>query len=85
MAVIVREARGVDEFGEGEEGDGEGGEEKGEGEGKGEGNGEVQDCGDKGRVDIKIPEKAVTEAAVVVRGVLGEKVELEAEGKGFWD
>ena len=36
-------------------------------------------------MDIRIPERAVTEAAVVVKGVLGEKVELEAEGKGFWD
>ena len=82
VAVVVREARGVDEGeGEGEEGEGE----EGDGEGKGGGKEEGKDGGERGKVDIRIPERAVTGAAVVVKRVLGEKVELEAEGKGFWD
>ena len=81
MGVVVREARGiVEEAEEEEEEEGEG--RRGEKEEKGNGGGEGED---EERVDIRIPEKAVTEAAKVVRGVLETKVELEPEGKGFWD
>ena len=81
VGVIVREARGVDE--EGEEGDDEEveGEEGPRGKEKGADGGEDAE----GKVDIRIPEKAVSEAAAVVKGVLEKKVELEPEGKGFWD
>ena len=69
----MREARGVEE----EEDDGQGGKEMGVNGGR---NGEGGE-----KVDIRIPAKAVTAAAQVVKGVLEEKVELEPEGKGFWD
>ena len=84
VGVIVREARGVEEEEE-EGGDGEV-EREVEGEGKGKGNEAEEGGGGRGqRVDVRVPEKAVTEAAKVVRGVLEKKVELEPEGKGFWD
>lgn len=74
VRVVVEEARGVQE--EEEEEDGE--------EGRGKVKEEKEGISGK-KVDIKIPEKAVVEAAKVVRGVLETKVELEPEGKGFWD
>ena len=84
VGVIVREARGVAE--EEEEGDdddeGQGVEEKGIKKGGGGGG---HDGEDGGKVDIRIPEKAITEASKVVTGVLEKKVELEPEGKGYWD
>lgn len=73
--MVVREARGVEEEEEGYEG--QGGKEMGMNGGR---NGEGGE-----KVDIRIPEKAVTAAAEVVKGVLEDKVELEPEGKGFWD
>ena len=73
MGVVVGEARGGEEDDDGQEGQGY--EEKEGVKGKGE----------KGKVDIRIPEKAIAEAAKVVKGVLEKKVELEPEGKGFWD
>lgn len=76
VGSVVREARGVEEEGE---------EEGGEGEGEGEGGNEGKDGDGEEKIDIKIPEKAVTEAAKVVKGVLDSKIELEAEGKGYWD
>ena len=78
VAVVVREARGV----EGGEGGGE--EEQGLG-GKGKGGGGGGDVEGTEKVDIRIPEKAVTAASKVVKGALEKKVELEPEGKGFWD
>lgn len=96
VGVVVREARSVeDEEVEEERGEGRGLGKRGEG-GEGKGKGEGIDGGgwdgegrekDEGgeKVDIRIPEKAVTEAAKLVKGVLEKKVELEPEGKGFWD
>lgn len=75
VGVVVQEARGVLEE---EEDDGGGGKGRRKEEDGREGR-------EGGKVDIKIPEKAIVEAAKVVRGVLETKVELEAEGKGFWD
>lgn len=72
--VIVREARGVEE-----EGDEDGA------DGKGLNGGQNREGEGEGKVDIRIPENAITEAAKVVKGVLEKKVELEPEGKGFWD
>ena len=80
MGVVVREARGIVEEEEEEEGEGQRGKKEEKGKGGRDGEGE-----DEERVDIRIPEEAVTEAAKVVRGVLETKVELEPEGKGFWD
>lgn len=81
--MIVREARGVDEEGEeDDDGDGRGHKEGGKGRGV---NGGENGKGEEEKVDIRIPEKAVAEAATVVKGVLEKKVELEPEGKGFWD
>ena len=80
MGVVVREARGIVE--EEEEGEGQRGEKEEKRKGKG---GRDDEGEDEERVDIRIPEEAVTEAAKVVRGVLETKVELEPEGKGFWD
>ena len=79
VGVIVREARGVDEEEVEEEvgHEGQGGKETGMNGRRNGGGGE--------EVDIRIPEKAVTAAAEVVKGVLEEKVEFEPEGKGFWD
>lgn len=74
VAVIVGESRGVEVEVEGIEGWGE--KEKGVRGG--------QDGGVGEKVDIRIPEKAVMEAAKVVKGVLEKNVELEPEGKGFW-
>lgn len=80
VRVIVQEARGVEKEEEDDEDDEDGGGGKGR---------EKEEEGKEGRegkkVDIKIPEKAVVEAAKVVRGVLETRVELEPEGKGFWD
>lgn len=73
VGAVVREARGVEEVGE----EGQGGKENGMNGGR--------DGESEGKVDIRIPEKAVAEAAKVVKGVLEKKVELEPEGKGFWD
>ena len=84
VGAVVREARGLDdkeEEEEEEEEEGGDGEQRGKDKKKGLSGGEDVE----GKVDIRIPEKAVREAAVVVRGVLEEKVELEPEGKGFWD
>ena len=80
VGVIVREARGVEEEEEDDDDDGE--LEQG---GKGKGMKGGRNSEGAKRVDIRFPEKAVTEAAKVVKGVLGTKVELEPEGKGFWD
>ncbi len=79
--MIVREARGVkdDDDNDNENENDEGG----DGERKGNEARMEREGGEK--VDIRIPEKAVTEAAMVVKGVLEKKVELEPEGKGFWD
>ncbi len=75
MGVVVREARGVEDDDEDEE------EEDGiNGRGK-----DKEKEGNADKIDIRVPEKAVTEAAKVVKGALETKVELEAEGKGFWD
>lgn len=86
VRVVVQEARGVEE--EEEEDDEEDDDDEEEDGGGGEGR-EKEEEGKEGRegkkVDIKIPEKAVVEAAKVVRGVLETRVELEPEGKGFWD
>lgn len=80
VGMIVREARGVEEEEEEEEvvdDEGQGDKEKGVNGGR---NGEGEE-----KVDIRMPEKAIAEAATVVKGVLDQRVELEPEGKGFWD
>lgn len=87
--VIVGEARGEEEGEEDDENENERGEvdRRREDGGKGKGiDGPGRD-GERAeeKVDIRIPEKAITEAAKVVKGVLEKKVELEPEGKGFWD
>ena len=84
VGVVVGEARGLGDEEEEEEEEGWGG---GRGKGKGRrvdgGRGDGE--GGEEKVDIRIPERAVTEAAKVVKGVLEKRVELEPEGKGFWD
>lgn len=79
LGVIVREARGVEEQEEDDDADGE------YREGKGKRNEAGRDEREQ-KVDIRVPEKAIAEASKVVKGALEEKeVELEPEGKGFWD
>ncbi len=72
MGVVVREARGVEDDDEEEE-DGRGKDEVKEKEGNAD------------KIDIRVPEQAVNEAVKVVKDALETKVELEKEGKGFWD
>ncbi len=83
VGVIVREARGIEDDDENENENENEDDEGGDGEGKGNEASMEREGGEK--VDIRVPEKAVTEAASVVKGVLEKKVELEPEGKGFWD
>ncbi len=79
LRVLVREARGLEE----EEGDDEGEDEGGvEGDDvkKGIENGE----GGEGKIDVRVPEKAVSEGSRIVKGVLAKVVEVEPEVVDFW-
>ena len=68
LRVLVREARGIEEEDEGD------GVQKGRKEGKG---------GD-GKIDVRVPEKAVSEGAKIVKGYLEKVVEVEPEVVDFW-
>ncbi|KAK0507920.1 hypothetical protein JMJ35_009809 [Cladonia borealis] len=76
LRVLVREARGLEEEGEGEGDDdgGDGGVQKGRKDGK----------GGEGRIDVRVPEKAVSEGVKVVKGYLEKVVEVEPEVVDFW-
>ena len=75
LRVLVREARGIEEEDEGDYDDDEGdGVQKGRKEAKG---------GD-GKIDVRVPEKAVSEGAKIVKGYLEKVVEVEPEVVDFW-
>lgn len=81
LGVIVREARGVEELDDDDDDDADGDYREGKGKRNEAGKDEREQ-----KVDIRVPEKAIAEASKVVKGALEEKeVELEPEGKGFWD
>lgn len=69
MDVIVREARGVEDDDDAARGDG-----KGKGKGKG-----------KEGERIQVPKEAIAEATEMVREKLEGRVEIEDEGKDFWE
>jgi len=69
MDVIVREARGVEGDDDAARGDG-----KGKGKGKG-----------KEGERIQVPKEAIAEATKTVREKLEGRVEIEDEGKDFWE
>jgi len=71
MDVIIREARGV-----------EGDDDAARGDGKGKGKGKGKEGGGKG---IQVPKEAIAEATKMVRGKLEGRVEIEDEGKDFWE
>ena len=79
LRVLVREARGL----EGEEGEGD---DDGEGEDEGDGvqEGRKNGKGGEGKIDVRVPEKAVSEGAKIVKGVLEKVVEVEPEVVDFW-
>lgn len=75
MRVLVREARGLEDGDEEEEEEGGERGERGE-EGKG---------GRKeGKIDVRVPEKAVQEGVRVLKGFLEGVVEIEPEVVDFW-
>ena len=79
LRVLVREARGLEEEGEDDEREDEG-EDEGDDVQRGTKNGK----GGEGRIDVRVPEKAVSEGARIVKGVLEKVVEIEPEVVDFW-
>ena len=75
LRVLVREARGLEEEGEDDES-----EDEGDGVERGTKNGK----GGEGKIDVRVPEKAVSEGARIVKGVLEKVVEIEPEVVDFW-
>ena len=76
LRVLVREARGLEEEGE----------EDNEREDEGDDGQKVtrNENGGEGRIDVRVPEKAVSEGAKIVKGVLEKVVEVEPEVVDFW-
>ena len=73
LRVLVRAARGLNEE-EGDDDEGDGGVQKGRKDGK----------GGEERIDVRVPEKAVSEGVKVVKGYLEKVVEVEPEVVDFW-
>ena len=76
LRVLVREARGLEED--------EREDEKDDGEGEGVKGGMKSGKGGEGKIDVRVPEKAVSEGARIVKGVLEKVVEIEPEVVDFW-
>ena len=77
LRVLVREARGLEE----EEEDGDDDDDEREDEVQ---RGMKDGKGGEGRIDVRVPEKAVIEGAKIVKGVLEKVVEVEPEVVDFW-
>ncbi len=80
LRVLVREARGLEEEGEDDER-----EDDGEDEGDGAKMGMTNGKKGEGRIYVRVPEKAVSEGARIVKGVLEKVVEIEPEVVDFWN
>ena len=82
LRVLVREARGLEE--EEEDGDDDDDDEREDDGGNGVQKGMKDGKGGEGRIDVRVPEKAVSEGAKIVKGVLEKVVEVEPEVVDFW-
>ena len=76
LRVLVREVRGLEE----EEEDGDDDDEREDEVQRGRKDGK----GGEGKIDVRVPEKAVSEGAKIVKGVLEKVVEVEPEVVDFW-
>lgn len=77
LRVLVREARGLPEEEEGEDDDDD---DERDGVQRGRQNGK----GVEEKIDVRVPEKAVSEGARIVKGALEKVVEVEPEVVDFW-
>ena len=79
LRVLVREARGLEDEGEEEEEDDDD-DDEGDGVKRGTKNGKAGES----KIDVRVPEKAVSEGTKIVKAELEKVVEIEPEVVDFW-